>query len=91
MVAKVEGHRLDDNAKLLGRLVVCRQQKEGATHHAHVSSVAPATPVSTVVVAAAGGCGHGMRMVVAVVHVAVVHRIHVCTKTKQSAPTVIAG
>lgn len=50
-----------------------------------MSFVAPTIPpVSTVVVATAGGRGHGMRMVVAVVHVAVVHRIHVCSHQNQT-------
>lgn len=46
--------------------------------------MAPSIPVSTVVVATAGGRGHGMRMVVAVVHFAVLHRIHVCSHQNQT-------
>lgn len=86
MVADVEGHRLDNHAKRLGSCRRANSREEAATHHAHMSSVPPTAPIATVVVAAAGGRGHGMRKVVAVVHVAVVHRVRVCShKTKQGA------
>lgn len=73
MVAEVEGHRLDNKTVSMFYYQISRRdhvQAGDEAHHAHVTFMAPRTAAcsSTVVVTTAGGRGHWMRMVVAVVH-----------------------